>query len=85
MAYIVLDNGMPADTSPQGAGSRMGKGIGWDNCRFDTMREAYEYAYKWLGEQYEPNMFVAVALVRRIFDKPRKYGSSGDTIQVKEI
>lgn len=85
MAYKVFDNGMPADTTAYGAGSKMTKGIGWDICRFDTKLEAYQYAYHWLGKSYAPEFSVEDAVAFNIFAQPRVYSGGGDTIQVREV
>jgi hypothetical protein len=83
--FMVLDNEMPADTSPQGAGSRMKKNIGWDNCVFPNKLLAYEYAYKWLGDKYKPPYTVEGACNHDLFNAPYLYSGHGDTIRVKEI
>jgi hypothetical protein len=85
MAYQVFDNGKPADTSANGAGCNMKKNNGWDNSRFDKMMDAYEYAYNWLGKQYQPSMDVNAACCHQIFQAPYTYSGAGDTIQVKEV
>lgn len=85
MAFQVFDNGKPADTGINGAMCNAAKGRGWDNSRFETKAEAYEYALKWLGEAYSPNLTLAQALEFSIFDTPYEYNAYEDTIKVKEV
>lgn len=85
MPYQVLDNGKPADTSPNGAGCKMTKGIGWDNSRFNTIDDAYKYAHEWLGPAYAPYSGWEYAYNQRLFEKPYAYSDAGDKIQIVEV
>ncbi len=82
--YVVLDNGMLADTSPYGAMSRIPKGKGFDNAVFDTKLQAYRYAYAYLDVPYVPQIDCDVACMNDLFERGYKYTRSDDTIQVLE-
>ncbi len=49
--FGVFNNSLPAiaENYPP-----MKKGNGWDNHLFNTLKEAQEYANKWLGEDFRP-------------------------------
>lgn len=85
MAYKVYDNGMPADTSPQGSCCNMSKGIGWDNCVFDTLDQAIEYCLNYLGEYGKDLRNVNRIALGIIFMNGYAYSGSGDKLQIKEV
>jgi hypothetical protein len=85
MTYQVFDNGMPADTSPNGSCSKMQKGIGWDNSKFDTLDQAIEYVFDYLGAYANDLRNVNRIALGIMFANGYAYSGSGDKIQIKEV
>lgn len=72
MKYQVLDNNMPADCSTWSENPNSP----WLVSRFDTPKEAFDYAYFWLGSWGE-----GLALELNI----PQYYSSWNLIEVQEV
>jgi hypothetical protein len=85
MAYQVFDNGKPADTSAGGSCSRMSKGIGWDNSKFETLDQAINYCFDYLGQYGQSLKNVNRIAVGIIFMNGYEYSGSTDRIQIKEV
>lgn len=81
--WKVLDNGMPADTSPNGACCNVKKGIGWDKSTFETKEEAYQYAVSYLGPQYAPPYELSWLILHDILEC-YEYSAYEDVIKVIE-
>lgn len=71
--YQVLDNGESA-TAPIGTE--------WQNCFFDTLDEAVDYAYRWLDYEFQPTDKEREALIR---GEVVEYSGYGDTIQIVKV